>query len=79
MARLESQSIIKACHSLPDECGALESVKAASELYTPVSGTVTEGNQSVVDKPSLINKSPYDQGRCSRELSIVSFTISFRM
>lgn len=45
-----------------DECGALESVKAASELYSPVSGTVTEKNTEVEDTPSLINSSCYDKG-----------------
>ncbi|XP_028159410.1 glycine cleavage system H protein-like [Ostrinia nubilalis] len=45
-----------------DECGALESVKAASEIYSPVSGTVTEKNNKVEDKPALINTSCYDQG-----------------
>ncbi|XP_031631207.1 glycine cleavage system H protein, mitochondrial [Contarinia nasturtii] len=45
-----------------DECGALESVKAASEVYTPVSGTVTEKNTEVEDTPSLINSSCYDKG-----------------
>lgn len=45
-----------------DECGALESVKAASEVYSPVSGTVTEKNAEVEDKPGLINTSCYDQG-----------------
>lgn len=45
-----------------DECGALESVKAASEIYSPVSGTVTEKNADVEDKPGLINSSCYDKG-----------------
>ncbi|XP_023943476.1 glycine cleavage system H protein, mitochondrial [Bicyclus anynana] len=45
-----------------DECGALESVKAASEIYSPVSGTVTEKNLEVEKKPALINSSCYDQG-----------------
>ncbi|KAJ2954556.1 hypothetical protein O0L34_g2840 [Tuta absoluta] len=45
-----------------DECGALESVKAASEVYTPVSGTITEKNESVEKTPSLINKSTYEDG-----------------
>ncbi|KAM3968699.1 glycine cleavage system H protein [Aphomia sociella] len=48
--------------SVGDEIGALESVKAASEVYTPVSGTVTEKNESVESTPSLINKSCYEQG-----------------
>jgi len=33
----------------------VDSVKAASDVYAPVSGTVTEGNQAVVDEPSLVN------------------------
>ena len=37
------------------EFGALESVKAASDLYSPVSGTVTEVNEEVVDDPKLVN------------------------
>ncbi|XP_063623764.1 glycine cleavage system H protein, mitochondrial-like [Cydia splendana] len=45
-----------------DECGALESVKAASEIYSPVTGTVTEKNAEVESKPGLINTSCYDQG-----------------
>lgn len=45
-----------------DECGALESVKAASEIYSPVSGTVTEKNVEVEKKPALINSSCYDKG-----------------
>lgn len=45
-----------------DECGALESVKAASELFCPVSGKVTEKNSSVEDNPGLINSSCYDKG-----------------
>jgi len=45
-----------------EECGALESVKAASELYSPVSGTVTAVNLEVEDQPSLINQSCYEKG-----------------
>jgi len=45
-----------------EECGTLESVKAASELYSPISGKVTEINSAVESDPSLINKSCYDQG-----------------
>jgi len=45
-----------------DDCGALESVKAASELYCPVSGTVTEKNAAVEETPALINQSPYEKG-----------------
>ncbi|KAF2906078.1 hypothetical protein ILUMI_00105 [Ignelater luminosus] len=45
-----------------DECGALESVKAASELFSPVSGRVIEKNTEVEDSPSLINTSCYEKG-----------------
>jgi len=44
------------------ECGALESVKAASELYSPASGTVTEKNSAVEETPATINRSCYDKG-----------------
>ena len=42
--------------------GEIESVKAVSELYAPVSGEVVESNGSLADKPELINESPYDEG-----------------
>ncbi|KAF7988326.1 hypothetical protein HCN44_000899 [Aphidius gifuensis] len=45
-----------------DEVGALESVKAASELISPVSGKVIEKNSDVENKPGLVNTSCYDQG-----------------
>nr|CAD7453816.1 unnamed protein product [Timema tahoe] len=45
-----------------DECGALESVKAASELFSPVSGKVVEKNSAVEESPGLINQSCYDKG-----------------
>ncbi|CAH0578345.1 unnamed protein product [Chrysodeixis includens] len=45
-----------------DECGALESVKAAGEVYSPVSGTITDKNSEVESKPALINKSCYEEG-----------------
>ncbi|CAH2040001.1 unnamed protein product, partial [Iphiclides podalirius] len=45
-----------------DECGALESVKAASEIYSPVSGVITEKNNNVENKPGLINTSSFDKG-----------------
>ncbi|NWI68948.1 GCSH protein, partial [Todus mexicanus] len=45
-----------------DEFGALESVKAASELYSPLSGEVTETNAALTDNPGLVNKSCYQDG-----------------
>ncbi len=42
--------------------GALESVKAASDLYLPISGRITGVNERLTDHPELINQSPYDDG-----------------
>ncbi len=42
-----------------EEFGALESVKASSDLYCPVSGTVVEVNDSVVDGPELVNEDAF--------------------
>jgi len=41
-----------------EEFGAIESVKAASDLYSPVSGTVIEINEDLADNPKLINEDP---------------------
>ncbi|MDD4003868.1 MAG: glycine cleavage system protein GcvH [Elusimicrobiaceae bacterium] len=43
-------------------CAVIESVKAASDFYAPVSGTVTEVNKALVDEPSLANKAPHGEG-----------------
>ncbi|KAB0378655.1 hypothetical protein FD755_010233 [Muntiacus reevesi] len=45
-----------------EEFGALESVKAASELYSPLSGEVTEINKALAENPGLVNKSYYEDG-----------------
>ena len=42
--------------------GEIESTKSVSELFCPVSGTVVEVNQAVVDDPSLVNTDPYGEG-----------------
>jgi glycine cleavage system H protein len=44
------------------EAAVVESVKAASDVYAPVSGEVTEGNQAIADDPSLVNSDPEGQG-----------------
>jgi glycine cleavage system H protein len=41
-------------------CGEIESVKSVADLYSPVTGTVVEVNQAVVDAPELINDGPYE-------------------
>ena len=45
-----------------DEAAVVESVKAASDVYAPVSGTVTEGNAALEDDPSLVNSAPEGDG-----------------
>lgn len=42
------------------DAAVVESVKAASDVYSPVSGEVVEANQSIVDQPALVNESPED-------------------
>ena len=46
--------------SKDEEFGALESVKASSDLVCPVSGTVVENNAAIEDAPELINQDPYE-------------------
>lgn len=42
--------------------GAIESVKAASDLYSPVGGTVREVNEQLSDRPELVNQDPFGEG-----------------
>ncbi len=44
------------------EVGAIESVKAVAEIYTPVGGTVKETNSQLEDAPELVNEDPYGEG-----------------
>lgn len=48
--------------SKDDPFGAVESVKAVSDLYAPVSGSVTEVNDALPETPELINDDPYGEG-----------------
>ncbi|KAJ7038122.1 glycine cleavage H-protein-domain-containing protein [Mycena alexandri] len=53
-----------------DQIGAVESVKAASDIYAPVSGTVEEVNEALASQPGLLNKSPEEKGwLCKIKLS----------
>ncbi|KAK7058904.1 glycine cleavage system H-protein subunit [Paramarasmius palmivorus] len=53
-----------------DQIGAVESVKAASDIYAPVSGTIEEINETLSSQPGLLNKSPEDKGwLCKIKLS----------
>ncbi len=45
-----------------EKFGEIESVKAVSELFSPVTGEVVETNQALADNPQLVNESPYDEG-----------------
>ncbi len=42
--------------------GVVESVKAVSDIYIPVTGTIVEVNEALEDEPEVINDSPYDEG-----------------
>jgi glycine cleavage system H protein len=44
------------------DAAVVESVKAASDVYAPVTGEVTEANQALVDDPSLVNSDPQGEG-----------------
>lgn len=44
------------------DAAVVESVKAASDVYAPVSGTVTEGNSALADDPALVNSDPEGEG-----------------
>ena len=52
-----------------EEFGAVESVKAASDLNLPVSGTIVEVNEALIDEPGLINKDPYENWIVKVQLS----------
>ncbi|SDC45339.1 glycine cleavage system H protein [Pelagirhabdus alkalitolerans] len=45
-----------------DTFGSVESVKTVSELYAPISGTITKVNEALEDEPELINEDPYEDG-----------------
>ncbi len=55
-----------------EEFGAVESVKAASDLMSPVSGTVVEVNEALEDEPGLINKDAFENWIIKVELSDMS-------
>ena len=45
-----------------EKMGEIESVKAVSDLYSPISGAVVERNDALTDAPELVNDSPYEDG-----------------
>ncbi|MFT5117976.1 MAG: glycine cleavage system H protein [Kiritimatiellia bacterium] len=48
--------------SAGDQAGVVESVKAASDIYSPISGVVIAINEALEDEPETVNSSPYDDG-----------------
>lgn len=48
--------------SAQEEVAVVESVKAASDVYAPLSGTITDVNKALIEKPELINTDPYGEG-----------------
>ena len=48
--------------SAEDEVAIVESVKAASDIYSPISGEIIEVNEVLLDNPEIINESPYHEG-----------------
>ena len=45
-----------------EECAVVESVKAASEVFSPLAGEVTAVNEALTDEPELVNQDPYGEG-----------------
>ena len=45
-----------------EKMGEIESVKAVNDLYSPVTGQISERNEQVIDNPQLVNDSPYETG-----------------
>jgi glycine cleavage system H protein len=45
-----------------DACAVVESVKAASDVYSPIAGEVTAGNELLATQPELVNRDPFGQG-----------------
>ncbi|MDX1643653.1 MAG: glycine cleavage system protein GcvH [Thermoanaerobaculia bacterium] len=45
-----------------EEIGTVESVKAVAEVYTPVSGEIVEANETLEDRPELVNEDPHGEG-----------------
>ena len=52
----------EATYTSGDDCAVVESVKAASDIYCPISGEITSVNEALADAPETINQDPYDTG-----------------
>ncbi|MFT5888801.1 MAG: glycine cleavage system H protein [Zhongshania sp.] len=49
-------------YSAGDECAVVESVKAASDIYAPISGEIVEVNEALDESPETVNEYPYSDG-----------------
>ncbi len=58
---VESPEIDKVV-SAKDAIAVVESVKAASDIYSPINGTIIDANTALADEPELVNTSPYEDG-----------------
>ncbi len=58
---VELPSVGKAVKQM-DAFGTIEAVKAVSEMFSPVSGTITEVNTAIEDDPMVVNRDPYGEG-----------------
>ncbi|QHM71470.1 glycine cleavage system protein GcvH [Mixta intestinalis] len=50
------------CYQTGEECATVESVKAVSDIYSPIDGEIVEVNSLLDDTPELVNSSPYEEG-----------------
>ena len=53
---------LEASFTAGDECAVVESVKAASDIYSPLSGQVIAVNETLADAPEQVNEAPYGEG-----------------
>ena len=53
---------VNSTHNASDSLGVIESTKAASDFYAPITGTITKVNHELVSNPEIINQDPYQQG-----------------
>jgi glycine cleavage system H protein len=53
---------IESNFEIGQECGVAESVKAAADIYCPISGEIVEINEALLENPQLINQDPYGKG-----------------
>jgi len=49
-------------YAVGDDCAVVESVKAASDVYSPLTGDIIEANEALADTPEVINTDPYGEG-----------------